>query len=78
MGVGFSADPQVAYPASSPRRQQRPPAVSRSDLRARNALVLEHLPLADACSRWLRGEARLKRYSRPGRLCMRPASTKVG
>ena len=48
VGVGFSAVPQVASPASSPRRQQRPPALSRSDLRARNALVLEHLPLADA------------------------------
>ena len=48
VGVGFSAVPQVASPASSPRRQQQSPLLSRSALRARNALVLEHLPLADA------------------------------
>jgi len=48
VGVGFSAVPQMASPASSPRRQQRSPRLSRSVLRARNALVLEHLPLADA------------------------------
>ncbi len=48
MGVGFSAVPQVASPASSPRRQQQSPLLSRSALRARDALVLEHLPLADA------------------------------
>ena len=49
MGVGFSAVPQMASPLSSSRRQQ--PAVqelSRSVLRARDALVLEHLPLADS------------------------------
>jgi len=46
--VGFFAVLQVASPASSPRRQQQPPALSRSALRARDALVLEHLPLADA------------------------------
>jgi len=38
----------MASPASSPSRQQQPPALSRSALRARDALVLEHLPLADA------------------------------
>ena len=48
MGVGFSAVPQVAFPASSSRRQQQPQPLVRSALRARNALVLEHLPLADA------------------------------
>ena len=48
MGVGFFAVSQMASPASSPRRQQQPPALSRSALRARDALVLEHLPLADA------------------------------
>ena len=48
VGVGFSAVPQVASPASSPRRQQQSTPLSRSALRARNALVLEHLPLADA------------------------------
>ena len=50
LGVGFSAVPQVASPASSSRRQQQstPVGVSRSALRARDALVLEHLPLADA------------------------------
>ena len=48
MGVGFSAVPQVASPASSSRRQQQSTPLSSSALRARNALVLEHLPLADA------------------------------
>ncbi len=49
MGVGFSAVPQVASPASSSRpRQQQSTPLSRSALRARDALVLEHLPLADA------------------------------
>ncbi|MBM5816528.1 MAG: sigma-70 family RNA polymerase sigma factor, partial [Cyanobacteria bacterium K_Offshore_surface_m2_239] len=37
----------MASPASSSRREQ-PTPLSRSALRARNALVLEHLPLADA------------------------------
>ena len=46
--MGFSAVPQVASPASSSRRQQQSTPLSRSALRARNALVLEHLPLADA------------------------------
>jgi RNA polymerase sigma factor (sigma-70 family) len=49
VGVGFSAVPQVASPASSSRpRQQQSTPLSRSALRARDALVLEHLPLADA------------------------------
>ena len=49
MGVGFSAVPQVASPASSSRRQKPAgQALSRSALKARDALVLEHLPLADA------------------------------
>jgi RNA polymerase sigma factor (sigma-70 family) len=48
VGVGFSAVPQMASPDSSPRRQQRSPRLSRSALRAHNALVLEHLSLADA------------------------------
>ncbi len=39
LGVGFSAVLPMASPASS---------LSRSALRARDALVLEHLPLADA------------------------------
>jgi len=38
----------MASPASSSRRQQQSTPLSRSALRARNALVLEHLPLADA------------------------------
>ena len=46
--MGFSAVPQVASPASSSRRQQQYKPLSRSALRARNALVLEHLPLAVA------------------------------
>ena len=49
VGVGFSAVPQVASPASSSRRQKPAgQALSRSALKARDALVLEHLPLADA------------------------------
>lgn len=47
-GWGSPAVPQVASPASSSRRQQQSTPLSRSALRARNALVLEHLPLADA------------------------------
>ena len=48
MGVGFSAVPQMASPLSLSRRRQPAAALSRSALRARDALVLEHLPLADA------------------------------
>lgn len=47
VGVGFSAVPQMASPASSSRREQ-PMPLNSSALRARYALVLEHLPLADA------------------------------
>ncbi len=49
MGVGFSAVSQMA-PLASPSRRQKPAgqALSRSALKARDALVLEHLPLADA------------------------------
>ena len=46
--MGFSAVPQVASPASSSRCQAQSTPVSLSALRARDALVLEHLPLADA------------------------------
>jgi len=47
--MGFSAVPQMASLAS-PSRRQKPAcqALSRSALRARNALVLDHLPLAVA------------------------------
>lgn len=38
----------MASTASSLCRRQQSPALSRSALRARDALVLEHLPLADA------------------------------
>jgi RNA polymerase sigma factor (sigma-70 family) len=48
VGVGFSAVPQMASPLSPSRRKQQSPALSRSALKARDALVLEHLPLADA------------------------------
>jgi len=48
VGVGFFAVLPMASPASSLSRRQQSPALSRSALRARNALVLEHLPLADA------------------------------
>ncbi len=47
MGVGFSAVPQMASPLSLSRRRQPVTALSRSALKARDALVLEHLPLAD-------------------------------
>ncbi len=48
MGVGFSAVPQMASPLSPSRRRQPAASLSRSALKARDALVLEHLPLADA------------------------------
>jgi RNA polymerase sigma-B factor len=38
----------MASPLSPSRRQQQALALSRTALKARNALVLEHLPLADA------------------------------
>jgi hypothetical protein len=47
VGVGFSAFPQMvslSYPFS---HKQQSPVLSRSALSARDALVLEHLPLAD-------------------------------
>jgi RNA polymerase sigma factor (sigma-70 family) len=47
-GGGVLRRPQMASLSSSSRRKQQPPALIRSALRARNALVLEHLPLADA------------------------------
>lgn len=46
--MGFSAVLSMASPVSSLSRRQQSPALSRSALRARDALVLEHLPLADA------------------------------
>jgi RNA polymerase sigma factor (sigma-70 family) len=45
VGVGFSAVTPMASLSSPARRKQQPPALSRSALRA---LVLEHLPIADA------------------------------
>ncbi|MFZ0408584.1 MAG: sigma-70 family RNA polymerase sigma factor [Cyanobium sp.] len=50
VGVGFFAVSQMASLSSSPSRRQKPAgqALSRSALKARDALVLEHLPLADA------------------------------
>ncbi|MFU8886259.1 MAG: sigma-70 family RNA polymerase sigma factor [Cyanobacteriota bacterium] len=48
VGVGFSAVTPMASLASPSRQQQQAQAFSRSALKARNALVLEHLPLADA------------------------------
>lgn len=48
LGVGFSAVPQMASPLSPSRQQQQAKGLSRPALRARNALVLEHLPLADS------------------------------
>ena len=48
VGVGFSAVPQMASTLSPSRRRQPAAPLSRSALKARDALVLEHLPLADA------------------------------
>lgn len=48
MGVGFFSVLQMASPLSPSRRRQSAAALSRSALKARDALVLEHLPLADA------------------------------
>ena len=48
LGVGFSAVPQMASALSLSRRQQPAQALSRIALKARDAVVLEHLPLADA------------------------------
>jgi hypothetical protein len=45
LAVGFCAVPQVASPASSSRRQQPSTPLRRSAQLARDALVLEHLPL---------------------------------
>ena len=48
MGVGFFAVPQMASPLSPSRRKQQGKALRGQDLKARDALVLDHLPLADA------------------------------
>ncbi|MFM7549146.1 MAG: hypothetical protein ACKO8I_09800 [Cyanobacteriota bacterium] len=53
VGVGFSAVTPMASLLSLSRQKQQVPArqaqsISLSALKARNALVLEHLPLADA------------------------------
>ena len=48
LGVGFFAVLQMASPLSPSRRRQSAAALSRSALKARDALVLEHLPLAVA------------------------------
>ena len=45
---GVLRRPQMASPLSPSRRKQQAQSLSRSALKARNALVLEHLPLADA------------------------------
>jgi len=47
-GGGVLRRPPMASPLFPSRRKQQSPALSRSALRARDALVLEHLPLADA------------------------------
>jgi RNA polymerase sigma-B factor len=46
--VGFFAVLSMASPLSPSRRRQSAAALSRSALKARDALVLEHLPLADS------------------------------
>ena len=47
-GGGVLRRPQMASLSSPSRRKQQAQSLSRSALKARNALVLEHLPLADA------------------------------
>jgi RNA polymerase sigma factor (sigma-70 family) len=47
-GGGVLRRPPIASLSSPSRRKQPAKPLSRSALRARNALVLEHLPLADA------------------------------
>ena len=39
---------QMVAPISSSRRRQHVPASNRSAIKVRDALVLQHLPLADA------------------------------
>jgi RNA polymerase sigma factor (sigma-70 family) len=48
VGGGVLRRPQMASPLSPSRRQQPAAALSRTALKARDALVLEHLSLADA------------------------------
>ncbi len=48
VGMGFSAVPQMASTLSPSHRRHPGAALSRSALKARDALVLQHLPLADA------------------------------
>ena len=48
VGGGVLCRPPMASPLSPSRRRQPGAGLSRSALKARNALVLEHLPLADA------------------------------
>ena len=47
-GGGVLRRPKMASPLSPSRRKQPAQALSRSALKARDALVLQHLPLADA------------------------------
>lgn len=47
VGFGLPTSPRWLTPASSSRREQ-PTPLSNSALRARDAIVLEHLSLADA------------------------------
>jgi RNA polymerase sigma-B factor len=48
VGGGVLRRPQMASPLSPSHRKQQAQALSRTALKARDALVLEHLPLADA------------------------------
>jgi len=48
VGGGVLRRPQMASPLSPSRRKQQGKALRGQALKARNALVLEHLPLADA------------------------------
>jgi RNA polymerase sigma-B factor len=48
VGGGVLRRPQMASPLSPSRRKQQAQGLSRTALKARDALVLEHLPLADA------------------------------
>ena len=48
LGVGFCAVPPMAALASPSRRQPQASALQAASIAARDALVLQHLPLADA------------------------------
>ena len=57
VGGGVLRRPPDGSTLSPSRRRQSAAALSRSALKARDALVLEHLPLADAIASFMAREA---------------------